>query len=416
MDKNIGIYIHIPFCRGKCAYCNFYSLPNCEKLMPDYLKALTTHIRESEHQLADYYIDTVYFGGGTPLCFGADRLIKVFDALKKHGKVLTDSEVTVEVNPESTTYNDLVKLRKAGFNRLSVGAQSSNDDILKTIGRRHTFNQVVRTVNDAKDAGFTNISIDLIYGLPSQSRDDWAESVVKAVALHPQHLSCYGLKIEEGTPMYELINSPLIPDDDTQADMYLYMIRELERYGYKQYEISNFAQEGFESKHNLKYWQGKEYMSFGAAAHSYVGDRRYGYISSVADYISRIMNGESVVDQYEDISRIEKSSEYIMLGLRTTYGISTDEYRSISLCDFQRGLELLGLYSEQGWAKEENGRWKLTPEGMLLSNVLIGQLLDAQTKHRIETGTPWQKDDYATDFVYSMLDSQVEHVQLFNGI
>lgn len=384
--------------------------------MPAYLKALTTHIKESEHQLSNYYIDTVYFGGGTPLCFGVDRLIKVFDTLKKYGKVYTDSEVTVEVNPESTTYDDLVKLRKAGFNRLSIGAQSSNDDILKTIGRRHTFNQVVRTVKDAREAGFDNISLDLIYGLPSQSRDDWAETVVKAVALKPQHLSCYGLKIEEGTRLYEFRDSPLIPDDDTQADMYLYMVRELERYGYKQYEISNFAQSGYESKHNLKYWQGQEYMSFGAAAHSYVGDRRYGYISDIAKYIKNVMTGESVVDQYEDISRIEKASEYIMLGLRTTKGISTKEYRDISLCDFQRGLELLGLYKEQGWAKEIDGRWRLTPEGFLLSNMLIGQLLDAQTKQRIEMGTPWQKGELATDFAYGILDSQVEHVQLFNGI
>lgn len=384
--------------------------------MQHYLDALLTHIKESESQLSSYYTDTVYFGGGTPLCFGADRLIKVFDALKKYGKVLTDSEVTVEVNPESTTFDDLMKLRKAGFNRLSIGAQASNDDILKFIGRRHSFKQVVKTVNDARDAGFDNISLDIIYGLPSQSKDDWADTVLKILHLKPRHISCYGLKIEEGTPMYELKDSPLIPDDDTQADMYLYMVKELERYGYYQYEISNFAQRGYESKHNLKYWMGQEYISFGAAAHSYVGDRRYGYISDVSVYIKNVMSGDSVVDQYEDISGIEKASEYVMLGLRTTRGISAEEYREVSSYNFQRGLELLEMYKEQGWAVEQNGWWRFTPEGFLLSNVLIGQLLDAQMRHRVEISTPWRKDEFATEYFYGMLDSQIDHVQLFNGI
>jgi oxygen-independent coproporphyrinogen-3 oxidase len=416
MDKNIGIYIHIPFCKGKCAYCNFYSLPGREKQMPDYLDALTAHIRESESQRMEYYADTVYFGGGTPLCFGADRLIKVFDALKKYGRVLTNSEVTVEANPESTTYEDLVKLRKAGVNRLSIGAQSANDDILKTIGRRHTFSQVVRTVKKARDAGFENISLDLIYGLPSQSMEDWSETLERVIALRPEHLSCYGLKLEEGTPLYQFKNSMLMPDDDTQADMYLYMVDVLEQAGYHQYEISNFAKDGYESKHNLKYWQGKEYMSFGAAAHSYVGGRRYGYVSDLNTYIQNVMNGGPLVDQYEDITKTEMASEYIMLGMRTAKGISAEEYRRISSYGFERGLELLELYREEGWAVFENGRWHFTPAGFLLSNVLIGQLLDAQMKHRVELGTPWRKDEFGTDYYYGMLDSQVDHVQLFNGI
>ncbi|MBQ6539972.1 MAG: radical SAM family heme chaperone HemW [Oscillospiraceae bacterium] len=416
MDKNIGIYIHIPFCKGKCAYCNFYSLPGRDKQMPDYLEALVTHIKESESQLAEYYADTVYFGGGTPLCFGADRLVKVFDALKKYGRVLMNGEVTVEVNPESTTYEDLVKLRRAGFNRLSIGAQSANDDILKTIGRRHNFSQVTRTVKKARDAGFENISLDLIYGLPSQSMDDWSDTLRKILALKPEHLSCYGLKLEEGTPLYSYRNSIIMPDDDTQADMYLYTVDTLEQAGYRQYEISNFSKPGFESKHYLKYWQGKEYMGFGPAAHSYVGGRRYGYISDLNTYINNILNGGPVVDQYEDISRTEMASEYIMLGMRTTRGISPEEYKRISSYGFERGLELLESYRDEGWAVEENGRWRFTPAGFLLSNVLIGQLLDAQMKRRVELGTPWRKDEYATDYYYGIIDSQVDHAQLFNGI
>ena len=416
MEKNIGVYIHIPFCKRKCAYCNFYSLGGHEEMMPDYVQALVTHIKESENQLSGYYIDTVYFGGGTPMCVGADSLIRVFDALKQYGRVYKDAEVTVEINPESVSAADFVKLKKAGFNRLSIGVQSSNDDILKTIGRRHDFGQVKRTIKAARDTGFDNISVDIIYGLPSQSMEDWAETVSKVMILRPEHISCYGLKLEEGTPMYELKDSPLMPDDDMQADMYLYVVGEMEKRGYMQYEISNFAKPGYESKHNLKYWTCREYISFGAAAHSYVGGRRYGYISDAAGYTERVMNGGILVDQYEDISPVEQASEYIMLGLRTAHGISPEEYKKLSSYDFDRGVELLKLYREQGFAMEQNGRWRLTPKGFLVSNVLIGQLLDAQTRQRVEIGTPWLREEMGTDYYYSMLDDTSDQVQLFNGI
>lgn len=275
MEKNLGVYIHIPFCAGKCAYCDFYSLAGRDKLMPDYQSAVIHHIREYSPQLKGYLTDTVYFGGGTPSYYGAARLIAIFDALKKYGRVLVDSEVTAEMNPDSMEKQGLIKMRRAGFNRLSIGVQSTNDKTLDTLGRRHTFAQAEASIDMAREAGFNNISIDLMYGLPSQAKDDWAETLGRAVSLKPDHISCYGLKIEKNTPMYIFRDSPFIPDEDVQADMYLYAVGELSRFGYRQYEISNFAYRGMECRHNIKYWRGGEYLGIGAAAHSYIGSRRY---------------------------------------------------------------------------------------------------------------------------------------------
>ena len=381
--KRIGVYVHVPFCAGKCAYCDFYSLAGRDKQMPDYQEAVIRHIREYASQLDGCLIDTVYFGGGTPSVLGADRLIAIFDALKKYGKVLVDSEVTLEANPESASRQDLMKLRRAGFNRISLGMQSGNDKMLETLGRRHNFARVEEAVVDAREAGFKNVSLDLIYGLPAQSRDDWASSLAKAAALKPDHMSCYGLKLEKGTPMYILRDSPFMPDDDTQADMYLYAVEALARYGFRQYEISNFARRGLESAHNLKYWRCQEYIGLGPAAHSYMNSRRYSNIADLDEYIRRMGSGGSVIDSMEVITDQEKASEYIMLGLRTTMGIAEEEYRRLDPMGMQEIVRLMEEFASHGWAAHEGDRWRLTPEGFLLSNTLIGELLEAQTRQRM---------------------------------
>ena len=260
MTDTLGIYIHIPFCASKCGYCDFYSSAACEKEMPRYQRALLAHIEETLDTLPPQLIDTVYFGGGTPSYYGARRIIELLDQIKSTGRLLRDAEITMEANPDSMRPKDLRALRRAGVNRLSIGMQSANNDILKLIGRRHNFKQVQLAVKAARAAGFDNISLDLIYGLPSQTRSDWEETVMRALQLHPEHISGYGLKLEPGTPMakdYE--GSPLVPDEDTQADMYLAMVETLRQYGYKQYEISNFCIDGYESRHNLKYWRLDDY-------------------------------------------------------------------------------------------------------------------------------------------------------------
>jgi len=415
--KNLGIYIHIPFCMSKCAYCDFYSLAGHEKHMPEYQHALLRHIREYKPQLEGYLIDTVYFGGGTPSYYGSDRLISVFNALKKYGNVLVDSEVTVEVNPGTVTKADLQRLFRAGFNRLSIGVQTADDGLLKSLGRRHTFADAEETVKNAREAGFENISVDLIYGLPSQTRDAWAETLSRAAALKPEHISCYGLKIEEGTQLYIYKDSPFIPDDDTQADMYLYAVEALERYGYKQYEISNFARRGYESRHNLKYWMGEEFLGFGPGAHSYIGGRRYSFVADLEKYTENVLSGQSVVDLSEEITDFERASEYLMLRLRTTRGISEKEYTDIYPCSMEKSIELLKEYEKHGWAQYADGRWSFTPEGFLRSNILIGQILEMQTMQRSLMTRPWeQPEDALARAQMTLFDLKPREVQMFRGI
>ena len=392
-DKHLGVYIHIPFCASKCGYCDFYSLAGCKDRMGDYQTALMKHIREAASTMSPYYIDTVYFGGGTPSYFGARRLMEVFNELKQAGRVLRSAEVTVECNPDSVKRRDLHLMKKEGVNRISLGVQSASDDLLKIIGRRHNFTQVKKAVRDIRAEGFTNLSLDLIYGLPNQTKEDWAETLAQALALEPEHLSCYGLKLEEGTPMYrEYLDSPVIPSDDDQADMYLYAVETLARYGYIQYEVSNFAKKGFESRHNMKYWSLEDYIGFGPGAHSNMGHVRYGYTRSLDGYIQGVEKGGDLLSEYELLEEMERGAEYIMLGMRRGIGISGGEYTSVYRSDFAPIEELLKEYEREGWTCCTGGRWHFTPTGFLLSNVLIGSLLEAQAQHRLE-GNPWMETE-----------------------
>ncbi|MDR1217700.1 MAG: radical SAM family heme chaperone HemW [Oscillospiraceae bacterium] len=409
-EKKLGVYVHIPFCASRCAYCGFYSTAGRDKLMPDYQYALLRHIREYAPQLDGYIVDSVYFGGGTPSYYGSGRLVSLFNALKKHGHVLRSAEVTAEVNPDSITKEDVQALYRAGFNRLSVGVQSANDSVLKSLGRRHDFARAEEAVRDAREAGFKNISIDLIYGLPSQKRDDWADTLSRALALKPEHISCYGLTIEEGTQLYVFKDSPFLPSDDEQADMYLYTVETLSRFGYKQYEVSNFARRGFESVHNLKYWLGGEYLGFGAAAHSFIGGRRYGIVSDLERYSEGILYDKSIIETSEELSDFEKAGEYLMLRLRTVYGISESEYYEIYHCDMDRILSRLRYFESNGWAERHDDNWRFTPTGFLLSNTLIGQVLEEQMRQRSEINKPWLKASGGEDPQMTMFASGEERV------
>jgi len=394
MEKRIGIYFHIPFCTSRCAYCDFCSTENRRDLIPAYQDAIIAHLEEYAPRLEGYLVDTVYFGGGTPSWYGAKNLIKIFDALKRCCRVMVDAEVTLEANPDSINEDDLRLLRRAGFNRISIGMQSFNNEILKFINRRHNSEQALDAFEAARNAGFENISIDLIYGLPAQSREDWSDTLMRAVLLAPEHISCYGLKVEEGTKLWQYRDTPLIPDDDTQADMYLYTVDFLASHGYNQYEISNFAQRGMESRHNLKYWLLGDYAGFGASAASLVGASRYTFTDNVEEYIAAVKNGAPVIIESEEISLRERSAEYIMLGMRTTYGISADDYATYFRGGFEALEPLLRSYQKYGYVREVDGRWSFTPRGFLLSNGLIGELLDALTEKKYNISSPWKQEDY----------------------
>ncbi|MGI6029523.1 MAG: radical SAM family heme chaperone HemW [Candidatus Heteroscillospira sp.] len=392
MDKHLGLYIHIPFCASKCRYCDFYSQPGTGGMMNKYQRALCQHLEESAGMMAPYYIDTLYFGGGTPSYFGAKRICEVLNTIKKNARLLKSAEITVEANPDSITQRDMKMLLREGVNRLSIGVQSANDDILKLIGRRHNFQQAVKAVKNAREAGFGDISVDLIYGLPTQSRNDWADTLSRVMALRPDHISCYGLKLEEGTPLWSYRDSEIMPNDDDQADMYLYAVETLERYGYNQYEISNFCLDGHESRHNLKYWRLEDYAGFGPAAHSCIDGLRYSYVRSLKGYIDGVMNHDSIIDEYEKIDRLDMACEYIMLGMRTTRGISAEEYHKVYRSDFAPLETMLEKMRRRGWTKCRDGRWCFTPTGFLVSNQLIGILLDAQAEQKL-SGNPWVRDE-----------------------
>ncbi len=386
----LGIYIHIPFCASKCGYCDFYSLAGCEDQMPVYQKALIDHLVESSASIRNYEVDSIYFGGGTPSFYGAERILELFDVLKLNGNVRTDTEVTVECNPDSMNFKDLLSLREEGVNRLSIGVQAVQDDLLRLLERRHTWPQAQAAYATARRAGFDNVSLDLMYGLPTQNKRDWAESLAQVVELHPEHISCYALKLEDGTPMASAYrNSPVIPDDDEQADMYSYAAQMLDRYGYKQYEISNFAAPGFESRHNLKYWRLEDYMGFGPGAHSSVGNLRYSFVKDLKRYTYGVSRKISIIDEYEEIDPLERSVEYLMLGMRTNRGVEEQEYRVRCQSDWKPVHRVLQAFKEKGWAvEEEDGRWHFTVSGFLISNTLIGILLEAQAGARLDT-TPW---------------------------
>jgi len=378
--KPLGIYIHIPFCKSKCEYCDFYSLPGGrnKKAMEDYTQAVMLHLKEAAQRAMEYEVDTVYFGGGTPSFFGEEGLRRLLGEIDRRFILRPDAEVTLEANPDSVSGPALRRLRKSGFNRISIGVQSDQDDQLRALGRPHTFQQAKEAVAEARDAGFDNLSLDLMYGLPGQTRDQWAGTLQSIIKLRPAHISCYGLRVEEGTPLYEYKDCANLPDDDAQADMYLYAADTLESYGYRQYEISNFSREGMESKHNLKYWMGGEYLGFGPGAASDFAGKRFTYQRDLRSYVEGMFGGAPVLSECESIPLRERAGEYLMLRLRTRYGIEGKEYRRMFRMDFAPLEELLEKLRKVRYATKENGRWRLTAQGFLLSNQIILALQEAQ--------------------------------------
>ena len=381
--KPLGIYIHIPFCRSKCQYCDFYSIGGSRdrRLVDNYLEALAVHFKEAGALATDYIVDTVYFGGGTPSFFGADNLRRIFAELQHRFRVDKDAEITFEANPDSVSAGLLKKLRAEGFNRMSLGVQSDRDDVLQKLGRPHSYEQAVNAVKLARSCGFDNISLDLMYGLPSQTAPQWEETLRHVLRLRPEHMSCYGLKVEEGTPLWEYKDEANLPSDEVQAEMYLKTVDILETAGYRQYEISNFAKPGFESRHNLKYWMGDEYIGFGPAAASDFAGKRYTNNPDIQNYIRGILKQDvPILSECDTVPPRERAGEYVMLRLRTTKGISPEEYEKNYLMPFEPLLDAIVPLAEKGLFVQDGDRWVLTPTGFLVSNQIIGRLQEAQEK------------------------------------
>jgi oxygen-independent coproporphyrinogen III oxidase len=322
-----GLYIHVPFCLSKCAYCSFYSIESIN-LIDDYLTAL----REEITYYSKYFLsfDTIYLGGGTPSLLSRDQLAGIFSSIQETYKIAADAEITLEANPGDLSQNYLKTLRSMGINRLNIGVQSFDDKLLKFLGRRHSASDAIAAIDKARQAGFDNLGIDLIYGVYGSGIKSWINTLNKAVAFAPEHLSCYQLSLDTKTPLYKTYEqsgfSP--PDENTQLKFFMTTAELLENAGYVHYEVSNFARSpDFQSKHNMKYWHHVPYLGLGPGAHSFLGQKRWWNKSSVRNYLQEIARGKMPVQNYEELTREQLQLEALFLGLRTKAGINLQLYQ-----------------------------------------------------------------------------------------
>ena len=356
-------YIHIPFCNGnKCKYCNFVSFNNLE-LITGYIYSLLKEINESYQ---GELLDTLYFGGGTPSVVSPDLLKKTVNKFSFN----KNAEITLELNPENGTKEYIEQIRKIGFNRLSIGSQTFNDKLLNLIGRRHNSSQITETVNYAKSAGFENISLDFIYGLPTQSIDDIKKDLDKFLSLNIQHISTYGLKIEGGS-YWGKYPPDSVPDEDEQADMYEEINKILTSAGFYRYEVSNFAKSGFESKHNLTYWNNEEYYGFGVSAHGYVNSIRYSNYCTLDEYMAKPTSHE----YGRIINDKEKLEEEIFLGFRKTEGVNVEKILKKFNVNFEEKYkEVLNKYSD--YIIQTGTGYAFNLKGTMLSNEILPEFLE----------------------------------------
>ena len=328
-NKHIGIYIHIPFCKQKCYYCDFVSYCNKDNLIEKYIQAVKKEIQLQE---IIKEIDTIYIGGGTPSYIEAKYIKEILEEIKTKN-ISKEAEITIEVNPGTVTLDKLQEYKNCGINRLSIGLQSTQNNLLKTIGRIHNFEEFLETYKMARKVGFKNINVDLMLGLPNQKISDLKESLEKVLELKPEHISVYSLIVEENTPIADKIekNELILPEEETERNMYWYVKNTLELNGFHHYEISNFAKKGFESKHNLNCWEQQEYIGIGTSAHSYVENVRYSNTENLEKYIDNIEQGTPENNKiiHEVQNENDKKKEFMLLGLRKIDGIKISEFKKV---------------------------------------------------------------------------------------
>lgn len=362
-----GIYIHIPFCMKKCPYCDFYSFSASQNDKDSYLKAVLCALKAKAPLVRDE-VDTVYFGGGTPSTFGEKRISKVLSAVRENYNLCKDAEITVECNPSSVSGEFFSEIYRAGVNRISMGMQSAVDSERRLLGRVSDSSQVQRAIALAKKAGIDNISLDIMLGVPCQSMESLDESIDFLLTQDIKHISAYMLKIEEGTPFGRMKENLILPDDDSVADMYLHTVKRLNEEGFNQYEISNFAKKGYESRHNLKYWHCEEYLGIGPSAHSFIGGKRLYYRRDFDAFIK----GEDMLFDSDG----GDSDEYIMLSLRLSEGLKFKKYEE----RFNKSVDDALIKKSEKFQKAglltiNNEGIMLNEKGFLISNLIISELI-----------------------------------------
>ncbi|MBO5701802.1 MAG: radical SAM family heme chaperone HemW [Clostridia bacterium] len=379
--KPLGLYIHIPFCKSKCDYCDFCSfVPNNKGVVEHYTDALILQMEDWSSRCRNYSVDSVYIGGGTPTYLDIRRIARIIDAAYSNFKIEKNAEFTIECNPATADYEYFKKLRRLGVNRLSIGCQSTHANELKALGRIHSFEQFKACFEDAREAGFDNISVDLMYGIPEQTEQSFIETLTAIASLGPEHISLYALKIEDNTPFAAMRDKLVLPDEEAEYSMYSHAVEYLATRGYERYEISNFCRDGAASLHNLKYWHCDDYLGLGAGAHSYFEDERFSTTRVVRDYIDglEIIGSDiNIVASSEKIDSAECMDEYVMLGMRLAEGIVVADFEKRFNTSF---AEKYGYrfdeYLEEGFIIKDETGYRFSSKGMFVSNYILSDVLE----------------------------------------
>ncbi len=369
-----GLYIHIPFCKSKCLYCDFNSFAGQDECMAPYFCALEREIEVWSKKLSGKKFDTIYFGGGTPSYAGSSFLCGMIASLKKNFDIEENAEVTIECNPGTIGFEGFLSLKKGGANRLSIGLQSTDNRMLRKLGRIHTAEDFEACFDEARHAGFDNISLDLMYGLPDMTMEDWERTLEKALSFDAEHISVYALKVEDGTPFSKMRLA--LPNDDLTADMYEKAVSVFREAGYKRYEISNFAKSGFESRHNQKYWRLDDFLGLGAGAYSCIDGVRFSNEADISAYIGKVSLGGVAICEETPIPLTEQMSEFVFLGLRCEDGISFAEFEK----RFGRTImdvfgEPIKKYVDYGFLILEGDNLRFSDKGFFVSNQILADFV-----------------------------------------
>lgn len=375
--KELGIYIHIPFCKQKCYYCDFISYANKEEKVKEYIESLQKEIElESDrYKNEEYEITTIYIGGGTPSFIDALYIERIINTIKQNYKLHENPEITIEVNPGTINEEKIRKYKDIGINRISIGLQTTKDNLLKQIGRIHTYEEFLNCYQIVQKVGVDNINVDLMLGLPNQTLEDLKESLREVINLKPNHISLYSLILEENTVLEKQVseNELELPSEDIERKMYWETKKILEQNGYIHYEISNFSKKGYESKHNLNCWNQKEYLGFGVAAHSYIKNKRYCNTNNIEEYIKNVQKGKILSNRTicEIQNKIEEQKEYMLLGLRKIQGIDIQEFKNKFIDNpiyiFHKELEKL---VKEELIEVDLNQIKLTSKGLDFANLV----------------------------------------------
>ena len=377
-DAPWGIYVHIPFCQAKCSYCAFVSQVGNEKLQREYVAALCREITAAGGDFSAFSVDSLFFGGGTPTVLPPDALAQILQIIRDNFSLSDDTEISIEANPGTVTAESLAALRRQGFNRLSLGVQSFDDAVLAAVGRLHRADQAKTAFRQARQAGFDNIGLDLIYGLPRQTAASWQSTLEQAVMLKPDHLSAYGLKLEEGTPLAVAVadGSLALPSEEAEETMYDVLNEFLPVAGLARYEIANYARPDRQCRHNLKYWRSLPFRGFGLAAHSFDRAQRFANTADISEYIERSQAGLSVETVRESLDEAVVIGEYVFTALRLIEGLRFDEFQQRFGQDFrQLFAEPLGRLNKMGVLEKTDQAVSLTPRGMKFGNQVFAEFL-----------------------------------------